>query len=734
MQMWIQIETAAGVRLGDGPILTATQWEHKRQLRAAGTFSFQMPAGDARASLVQVGRVARCFVAAGRKIRERGAGIIAQIGTRVDASGAVLLDVTGDDLLRELVNRRVGNLQLFDTVTSHPSSTFQHGATEAFLNKAVDLSVGDTTSYASLQPNSSTNNWMISDALPFRAIQIVMGPNKNWSTTALKIQYYDASEVAWKDLTVTDGTKVGGASLAQSGVIAWSSAPEHWGPLPGAAIFDVRLWIDGMPAIDVCDVAIVRDQPTADALAKTMAVLAGTWTLDTVLGYDSIARATELGANMIAGGFETTSSGSPGDGVSDTFPYWVNVGVNDGAGNKIEQLSGGAAGTYCLCIRHATSGAESAPEIYTEVDGVPEASDMVLTLWVRGDGAAQGRVRVEDRSHVVANHPQYLTPRVYTGVTAATWTQIKVEFTTPPGCTLVRVRLYGADEGLALGSVYFDGVELRPRLGGDVYYQCANESVLEALNVIAEQTGENWLLSPNGRQIVWLRKDQRDANIACVGGGALEHLYDTAVALIVALHEEQNGYELASRVYATGGGSGAERVTMAEATRSIPQGYTFSRSENYLKRNGAETTLGRIDALVEFPEVVLQGVSPDHRRYGANAVFDRAYVWLLAHSATDTDRITGNVPRGYSLTLTGCGQRILPGYQVRLVYRRVENRVLALDVNALLWVLAATERVDASGAETVALEVATAATRPGTSDADRLVRLMRDGRAMRARG
>lgn len=731
-RIWVEIENAAGARLGDGPILTASQWDGTRRLKAAGSFSFTMPAGDPRADLVQVGRVARCYTVQGERIVEKGAGLIGKIGAQV--GGAGLLEVSGDDLCRELTHRRVGNLQLFDTVVVHPASTFQHGTSEYFLNGAVDLQVGDTSTFASISPNSSTNNWMISDSLPFRAVRVAMGPRKYSGSTALKFQYYDAKEVSWKDLTIVDGTKVSNASLAQSGDITFE-APENWAPMPGYSLYDVRMWIDGCGTLDVCDVAIIRDQPTPNALEKLISVMDGAWSLDTQIGYATISRATELGNNLVpAGDFEGAGTGLADDGASDTWNGFTNVGVNDASGNKIEAVSGGYVGRFACVIRHATTGAESSPEIYTDVTGLRESADYLLTVWTHGDGAAQGRLRVEDRSHLVTNHPQYLTPRIYTGATSAAWQQVRVEFTTPLGCTAIRIRLYGADEALALGSVTWDGIELRERLGGEVFYQCANESVLEILGKIAEQTGENWIKSPVGRRVAWLRKDQRNSGITCVNASARRPLTGEDTGLIVDANEEQSAYELATRVMATGAGSGEDRLTMAEATRPVPTGYTLDRAANCLIRPAAESALGRIDAVIEFPEVTTQGVGPDQKRFAANALFDRAYEWLKTHTATNTHRITGDVPRAYTLTLTGCNRLILPGYLVRMVYRKVENGYVALDINALLWVLASTERVSSAGTETVALDVATVSVRPLTTDGERLARQIQQARAMRAHG
>ena len=53
MNYWVDIENANGVRLGDGPILSAQAWTHTARLDRAGTFSFTMAAAIPPLLLVQ---------------------------------------------------------------------------------------------------------------------------------------------------------------------------------------------------------------------------------------------------------------------------------------------------------------------------------------------------------------------------------------------------------------------------------------------------------------------------------------------------------------------------------------------------------------------------------------------------------------------------------------------------------------------------------------------------------
>lgn len=114
MDFWIDIEDSSGNRLGSGPIITATAWQSDPALSQAGTFSFSMPASDPQAALIQSRRVVRCYMPSEDGPVEIGAGIIESIGTSADAAGNLMLQVAGDDLLRELARRQVGDLTIDD--------------------------------------------------------------------------------------------------------------------------------------------------------------------------------------------------------------------------------------------------------------------------------------------------------------------------------------------------------------------------------------------------------------------------------------------------------------------------------------------------------------------------------------------------------------------------------------------------------------------------------------------
>jgi hypothetical protein len=112
MKIWIDVEDSAGVKLGDGPITSAIYWENTDRLDRAGAFRFSMPASDPRAALIQPKRVVRCWGMVGSTPTEQGSGIIDKVTIRLEGN-VVMLEIEGDNLARELVNRSVGFLGVF---------------------------------------------------------------------------------------------------------------------------------------------------------------------------------------------------------------------------------------------------------------------------------------------------------------------------------------------------------------------------------------------------------------------------------------------------------------------------------------------------------------------------------------------------------------------------------------------------------------------------------------------
>lgn len=132
MRFYIDLEDASGNKLGPGPITSAAGWSYTARMDRAGTFAFEMPAGDAMAVYVTRKRKARAWALLDGAWVEVGAGIIDRIERRPAADGTVTLAVSGDDELRELAQRSIGDLAL-----ASGNAAISHAAAVAAVAGAV---------------------------------------------------------------------------------------------------------------------------------------------------------------------------------------------------------------------------------------------------------------------------------------------------------------------------------------------------------------------------------------------------------------------------------------------------------------------------------------------------------------------------------------------------------------------------------------------------------------------
>ena len=724
MQGWVDIEDAVGNKLGAGPLTTVTSWEYTWRLNQAGPWTFCLPALDPQCDLIRLGRVARAWTVRDGQLLALGGGRIEERKLNPTASRPTLLQVSGDDLLRELATRTVGNLALNQIVVSHPAyshwinTDFWGDPTPIPLLNVNDGQIGDTLTYDNIMLDSAKFFWYIFDPAPFDHLRVVLGAATNSFYSPLELAYWNGS--AWLAINgVSDGTAlVEGTPFAQSGDITWTR-PNDWAPMTDGCLYGLRITALETLPVDVCDVAIVRTQPCTDALAKVMGLVAGEWQLDAVLGYTSLMAATERGSDVLTNGDFETFTGTADDGVSDTFAGWTNYGVDDGSGNLIEAtLLTYAGGSRAVKVTRTTA----ALHLYQDIT-VTEGAWYRMIWWSRGDGTNAGRCRVEDISHTGAAVPQYLTALVE-GSAGTGWTEMTLEFTVPRGCTAVRVALHSSRNA---GTVSFDLVSVAPVVGRAIDMQCAGESILEILGRVAEETGESFTLSPGGgRQVLWLRKDWRDSGLRAItlNGGLLAGAPMAEMALIATLSETQSRYELATRVY-------PKNQSLLMATATPPAGWTLDRVQNCLIYDTAEAALGRIDKLLDVAVLATGDSATD--QYLGNMVFGQCCDWLARHTATDTHPLTGNVPRAYTLKLTNCYRWVVPGYLVRVNYDEWRNGYHAVAIDAQLYVLSAAVRVDANGLQTVALTVGSAPEQPVSSDAALLAQELRASRAARAK-
>lgn len=219
MKFWIDIENRADERQGNGPINTAVNWQHTSRLSRGGSFDFSMPAVDARAEEISSKRYARCKTTLTGIPVTLGRGLIDEIKTTIPTTGEVMLQVSGNDLLRELTWRTVGRLQIQEPSTNIvPLDALLHNSTTktntSLINASSIITIGD---YIYLRNPEPFSGWSVEMSA------------KNTNSSTLTAQFYSDNEEwnGWESIGITDGTSLGGKTLGANGTVSWV-IPATW--------------------------------------------------------------------------------------------------------------------------------------------------------------------------------------------------------------------------------------------------------------------------------------------------------------------------------------------------------------------------------------------------------------------------------------------------------------------------------------------------------------------------
>lgn len=293
MRFWIDIiNPATGAKLGSGPVYTALYWEHTARISRAGQVRFGLISNDVRADLIAPKRLAKCYTATlpseadSARIANWGMGIIDSIELNHATDGAATLSVIGDDLLRELVYRRVGKLRLSAVSDAlEPTKAIYHRPSDKSNANLVDgpvtiasgtyIYVGYTEPFDAWTPTIDTGNAV---------------------TASLEAQFYSDNEEwdGWQSIAIDDGTAVGGAPLAQTGEVSWTRPGESWQKMrhDDAMLYWLRFFVNvTLTSVEISANAITGDGPTTTGPADIMAFAPSAWSLDTVSGSDETVKA-----------------------------------------------------------------------------------------------------------------------------------------------------------------------------------------------------------------------------------------------------------------------------------------------------------------------------------------------------------------------------------------------------------------------------------------------------------
>ncbi|MCA9872298.1 MAG: hypothetical protein KC441_01550 [Anaerolineales bacterium] len=286
MKFWVDIENAAGEKQNAGPIQTAVTWQQTTRLSRAGSFNFLMPAVDARSAAILPKRHARCWgMAPG--LTQIGRGIIDDIKVSIPPAGEVMLTVSGDDLLRELTWRSVGQLQVAEPHDDVPALTAIRHDPTAKTN--VDLVSGSLSIV-------NTHYIYIRGADPFSAWWPTLDIY-NINNSTLSAQFYSDNEEwnGWETIAITDGTSVGGKTLAKSGAVTWS-LPATWAETSHDS--QRGYWMRFKVSTTTSTVRFTRNSlsapgDTTNGPALVMAFAPPGWSLDGATGHSVSATAVK---------------------------------------------------------------------------------------------------------------------------------------------------------------------------------------------------------------------------------------------------------------------------------------------------------------------------------------------------------------------------------------------------------------------------------------------------------
>lgn len=367
--IWIDVEDASGTKYGQ-PITTATNWQSTRRMDAAGTFAFTMPASDPRAALLAHKRIVRCWEMGADGVIERGCGIIDHVEKAIgDGKGPTMLVVSGDDLLRELVYRTVGELNLYDDTlhsATHLSVSYASGdpSTPVTLPADIDLDPGPA------------NFFNIGYSQTFSKIDFTITV-ANATQGSVIIQYYNGD--GWQTVGgVVNTTILSGKPFARSGYISFDT-PSGWTKLSG--YYPVRIHCnDTNPGqFRVSAINIHELMPTSDALQTVMALAPPGWSLDAAGAF-----ATESAVYLP--GSRGSVLATLGRVAAQTGEHWRLAP----SGRRVHWLGSALQSSGLRAI--AASESSPATLIITKLQAASDSYEMINRLYLYGGGAGNGRL------------------------------------------------------------------------------------------------------------------------------------------------------------------------------------------------------------------------------------------------------------------------------------------------------------------------------------------------------
>ncbi len=228
-----------------------------------------------------------------------------------------------------------------------------------------------------------------------------------------------------------------------------------------------------------------------------------------------------------------------------------------------------------------------------------------------------------------------------------------------------------------------------------VYANFAGESVLEALTKVAEKTGEHFRIG-DGKEVFWLRNDNPDGGVKAIQSQSPEATASATTCLISSLSLNTSSYEIVSRIYPYGAGTGKARLSLETTTESAGAGFTLSTGSNYLQKTSTHTTYGLIERYVAFKDIAPISNTDTDVQTASDVLFAAAENYLNNHDAEIVS---------YNLRVEDLEAVLEPGETIRVVYRGWVDDYKWIDIDESLYILEVNTEIDEQGIKTVGLVV-----------------------------
>lgn len=629
MDAFVDIKNTSGTKTG-GPFPVGG-WTATRRVDRAGSFEFSTPLNGTAAAAIVLKATAEIYAYVGGSYELVGAGVIDSIEQGADPdSNIVMLRVSGDDQMRELAYRTMGDTLLAQDDILGDWENISNLTTTTDVNDVIGMTDG---ALLVAQRNNTSGNSYISRY-----------DNGTWTTT-YAIAASGGGFYALLDLG--------------SGVIL---AGGDIGPILLRSTDFGKTWTSITLDSILCMVAVSSTTVLVGDFSGTVYKSTDgglTWDAGTSAGFSGTMRGLiSLGSGILLAG-----GGGPGlTRSTDTGATWTAVTVPGGVGTVIYCFVSPAtnivlAGTLNGYVMRSTdNGVTFSAGVQLTGTSLPIYRLVMLGTYVLASGGE--KVWISDDNGVsftevvdlnCGDGPLGLTvvgdAAVASGPDGAVWRG-----------TTISIGVSHATAVAAVGALAPAGWTFNAdgSPGNDsIYIQFAGETVLAAALLVAERSRGHVYLSA-ARTLTFA--DTWTASGVHAVAPLLGQPLAAEVCGIADLAVAQASYDLVTRIYPrTLGGIGIASSTVAPGT-----GYTKDTTNEYVQHTAAVTDYGVIEAWVVFDDIA----DPEEVTAAATVEVADALVRAAVTLLEQRRAIITN----YRLKLLGCSVLLQPLQTLRVSY------------------------------------------------------------------